>query len=215
MTGIFPLERFSLIWRFIKQEGAASATLRAVAGLAGLIYRQESVYILTRPISGATGTHSTAGGITFALLNEEQIDQLAIIAYNKRAEIARRLKEGQKCIIAKHKDCIVHYSWLAPKSEYAGEIEMKIPVKAGEIYLYNCRTLASARGQGIFPAVIARALDESGKSGAENMIALVSQNNKSSLKAFEKLQFCIREKISMTRFLTFRKYRTGKYENHD
>jgi GNAT superfamily N-acetyltransferase len=140
---------------------------------------------------------------------------LATIIYYGRDEIARRLNDGQKCIIAEYKGRIVHYSWLTSKDEYAGEIEKVIPVGAGERYLFNCRTLASARGRGIFPAVIARALDEAGNSGASHVITLVSTINRSSLRAFAKMAFSIREENTMTRLLVFRRYYTRSVKNHD
>ncbi len=207
-----PINRISAIVRFIKQEGATAALLRAMAGLSGMVYRRETAYILARPVDQATGPATRPNGITVGLLREDQIDQLAEVAYCERGEIVRRLDAAQKCIIAKHDGAIVHYSWLTSKSEYAGEIEMLVPVEAGETYLYNCRTLAPARGKGVFPMVIARALDEAGKSGASEMIALVSRANKSSLRAFEKMLFNIREETTLMRFLGFRTYRTRKHE---
>jgi GNAT superfamily N-acetyltransferase len=207
--------RIGAIQRFIRQEGVVSALLRAMTGLTGLVYRRESVYILARPVDRASIAPTRLDGIKIDILRQDQVDRLTPVIYYGRDEVLQRLNDGQKCIVAEHEGGIVHYSWLTAKGEYAGEIEKVIPVAAGERYLFNCRTLASARGRGIFPAVIARALDEAGDSGASRMIALVSTNNRSSLKAFAKMAFSIREEITMTRFLVFRGYRTSSVKHHD
>lgn len=215
MTAMFPLDRIRTLRRYVRQEGIASATLRAIAAVAGLVYRSETAYILARPVSQESDASTSLEAITIELLREDQIDQLAQVGYSERGEIARRMQNGQKCIIAKHLGDILHYSWLTSKSEYAGEIEMMIPVETGEAYLYNCRTLTRARGKGIFPAVIARALDEAGRSGASVMLALVSEHNKPSLKAFEKMLFRVRQETRLIRFLTFRKHHSSKHNNYD
>ena len=213
-TGIIfmlPLNRIAGIRRFIKQEGTTAALLKAAAGLVAMVYRLESAYILARPATPATGPSACPEGVKVDLLRGDQIDQLATITYYGRDEIVRRLNAGQKCIIAEYKGGIVHYSWLTPKNEYADELEKVILLEAGERYLYNCRTMASARGKGIFPAAIARALDEANSSGASHMITLVDTNNESSLRAFAKMAFLVREEITMTRWLTFRRYRHKKH----
>jgi len=213
---MLPFSRIGAIQRFIKQEGLTTALQRALRVLVGLVYRRESAYILFRTVDRGSG-HLLASldGINVGLLRGDQINLLAKIIYYGRDEIVSRLNDGQKCIIAEYQGSIVHYSWLTSKDEYAHELEKVIPVGTGERYLFNCRTLASARRRGIFPVVIARALDEAGNSDASHMITLVSKNNRSSLRAFTKMGFRIREEITMTRFLNFHKYRTKNVINHD
>jgi GNAT superfamily N-acetyltransferase len=212
---MFPLDRLRVLRRFVRQEGIASATFRTVAQVAGLVYRSETAYILARPITRKSDAPPSLQGVTIELLREEQIDQLAKVGYSKSEEIARRMQNGQICIVAKRAGEIVHYSWLTSKDEYAEEIEMTIPVETSEAYLYNCRTLSQVRGMGIFPAIIARAIDEAGRSGASVLIALVSKNNKSSLRAFDKMRFKVRQETTLIRFLSFRKHHSRKHNNDD
>lgn len=211
---MLPFNRISAIRRFIKQEGAAATLSRAMTSLAGLVYRHERAYILVRPTAVMMDPPVQSHDVRIALLQMDQVDSLAAIAYHRREEILRRLHNGQKCIVAEYKGDIVHYSWLTAAEEYAAEIEKMIPVEAGERYLFNCRTLAPARGRGIFPLAIARALEVAGTSGASHIITLVSSSNKSSLKAFAKMAFTVREEITMTRFLVFRKHRIQGVKNH-
>jgi len=207
--------RIGAIKRFIEQEGVAAALQRAFRATVGLVYRRESAYILFRSVDREPAELASLDDVNVDLLRADQIDRLGKVIYYGQNEIVRRLNEGQKCIIADHKGSILHYSWLTSKDEYAGELEKVIPVRTNERYLFNCRTLASARGRGIFPVAIARALDEAAKTGASHLITLVSTNNRSSLKAFAKMQFRIREEITMMRFLFFRKYRSRNVKNHD
>jgi hypothetical protein len=212
---MLPFNRIGSVLRFIRQEGLVTALRRVTASLTGLVYRRKSVYILVRPVDRALGPPARLDGVRIDILRGDQVDRLTPIIYYGRDEILQRLNDGQKCIIAEHEGNIIHYSWLTSKNEYAGEIEKVIPVAASERYLFNCRTLASARGRGIFPAVIVRALDEARGSGASRVITLVSTNNSSSLRAFSKMAFSIREEITMTRFFVSRRYRTGSANNHE
>ncbi len=201
-----PIDRIKILQRFVRLEGYTASAVKMISSVAGKLIRFETVYLLDRSVRQDANSIRCRNDVVIGTLERNQIDKLEVVAYCGRQEIERRLDCGQKCLVASLDGDIIHYSWLTASSEYAGEVEMTIPVTDGETYLYNCRTLRRARGWGVFPVIIGRALVEAEKMGASSVIALVSQDNKPSLRSFEKMGFVAQREIRLKKLFTFRKH---------
>jgi GNAT superfamily N-acetyltransferase len=201
------LIRLNVVVRFIRQEGVAPVLWRIVSMITGAIYRADHAYLLTSSVDQSERQVPSHVDVRIHRLAQTDLERLANIAYRSRDEIRRRLCAKQTCLIAEKGECIVHWSWLTSQPEYAREVEKLLRFAPEERYIYDCWTLRSARGHGIYPAVLARAMECVRADGARWLLALVEAENTSSLRAFEKAGFQVREEIWLWRVLWFRRHR--------
>jgi GNAT superfamily N-acetyltransferase len=205
------LARVTVVVRFVRQEGLAPAARRIVAATIGAIYRADRAYLLARSLDQPERSAEPRTPVQIHPLAEADVDRLAGIAYRSCAEIRDRLCAKQACLVAEKDGRVVHYSWLTSQPNYAREVEKQLRFDPEERYVYDCWTSRSARGQGIYPAVLARAIEWARVDGACRLLALVAANNASSLRAFEKAGFHVHEEIRLRRVLWSRRHRVTRY----
>jgi ribosomal protein S18 acetylase RimI-like enzyme len=184
---------------------------RTISVAIGAIYRADRAYLLARSLDQPGTTAEPRMSVRIYCLQRADVDCLTRIAYRSRAEICRRLRSNQACLVADHDGRIVHYSWVTSQPEYAREVEKELRFHPEERYIYDCWTLRYARGYGIYPAVLARAMELARADGARWLVALVAADNTPSLRAFDKAGFHVREEIRLRRLLWSRRHCLTRY----
>jgi GNAT superfamily N-acetyltransferase len=205
------VSQLATVARYLRQEGAWPAAGRIISVAVGAIYRAGSAYLLARSLDQPVPTAEPRMSIRIYCLGRADADCLTKITYRSRTEICRRLRSNQACLVAEHDGRIVHYSWVTSQPEYAREIEKELRFDPEERYIYDCRTLRCARGHGIYPAVLARAMELARADGAHWLVALVAADNTPSLRAFDKAGFHVREEIRLRRLLWSRRHCLTRY----
>jgi len=125
----------------------------------------------------------------------------------KGCYVARNSDTGEICFIA----------WLisANDSELVSQgFKDRLPgLKEGELLLENCYTFEKYRGNNIMPSVVVELQEMARDRGFKRMVTCVRQDNRASLRAFEKLAFRKFEEIPELKILFFtkRKHGNGKY----
>jgi GNAT superfamily N-acetyltransferase len=82
------------------------------------------------------------------------------IAPNDPASRAQRFATGRRCYIASIEGRLAAYAWVSFDEEAIGELGISIHLQAGDVYIWDCETLAPYRGQRLYPALLAYVLAE-------------------------------------------------------
>lgn len=103
--------------------------------------------------------------------------------------IKKRLALDEQCFVAKDREAICCYFWIAPgerEIEHEARI-LKIPKH--QIYVHDCFTVEKYRGMGILPHLLDQICMRMKAEGYEEALAVVYNDNYSSRKCFEKIGF--------------------------
>lgn len=203
----------SVAWKYIQREGLIEFLRRVFVEARKFFYQNKIYYLICLKLEGQLTALRASIPVEVGVLSSSEAQALASASYCSEEEIDRRLCDGQVCVVARHKEKIVHYSWLTQKQQYAREIQSTLVFSSDESYLYNCRTIRSFRGLGIFPQVIQFAARISKTHGKKCLVALVDKANKRSLRSFEKLGFSIKEEVMIRRFLWRQECHRRRCEN--
>jgi len=119
---------------------------------------------------------------------EAHIDRvLAINPALSEAEIRRRLREGQECLLAWIGESLVHYRWDATASPYLPYLGKTLRLFQGDIFAPDIFTHPTFRGRGIQTASSIVALHRARDSGLSRFITMPAWWNAPSLRVnFEK-----------------------------
>lgn len=114
---------------------------------------------------------------------EAQIDRvLAINPALSEAEIRRRLKEGQECLLCWIGESLVHYRWDATASPYLPYLGKTLRFLEGDIHATDIFTHPAFRGRGIQTASSIMALHRARDLGLSRSIGIVAWWNAPSLR---------------------------------
>lgn len=76
------------------------------------------------------------------------------------AEFLKRFETGRHCYAAWVGEQIVAYGWVSFEDEYIGELNLRIRLLPGEVYLWDCVTTPPFRGNHLYSALLAYILGE-------------------------------------------------------
>jgi GNAT superfamily N-acetyltransferase len=146
------------------------------------LLRQEYLVLvkdLRLPLPGIPANES----LRWTPLTESQIDQvLAINPALSEAEIRRRLKEGQECLLAWIGKSPVHYRWDATASPYLPYLGKTLRFLEGDIFATDAFTHPAYRGRGIQTASSIMALHRARDLGLSRFITMPAWWNAPSLR---------------------------------
>jgi len=69
-------------------------------------------------------------------------------------EIARRFERGCHCYAAWVDNDIAAYGWVSFEDEHIGELNLRIKLLPGEVYIWDCATAPPFRGNGLYSALL-------------------------------------------------------------
>jgi GNAT superfamily N-acetyltransferase len=129
---------------------------------------------------------------------EEDADLMASLQGRATEEMTRRLDAGHRPYVAWRDDTPAAWGWVATRVAEIGELGSSFSIPHGERYLWNFVTLASHRGQGIYPRLldaIVRA-ESRGTSPAERFWIAYAPENHASGAGIRKAGFVALAELS-------------------
>lgn len=107
------------------------------------------------------------------------------------AELLRkRLDTGHSCHVSLLEGVPMHFSWAQGGGEHSIDSAGKVLVIPDDtVCLYHCNTRPEARGLGLFPLTLIRAMQEYKARGARHGFAYTTKHNRSSQRGLIKAGF--------------------------
>lgn len=102
------------------------------------------------------------------------------------AEVRRRLREGQDCLLCWFGDTLVHYTWRAVTPVYLPYLRKTIHPLEGDVFVVESFTHPAFRRRGIHAWSINRTAREARDSGFRRRLSMVPWWNIPSLRALSK-----------------------------
>ena len=68
--------------------------------------------------------------------------------------VQQRFAEGARCFAAHVEGQIAACGWVSQGSAWVGELERRLRLARGEVYIWDCVTLPAYRGQRLYPALL-------------------------------------------------------------
>ena len=101
-----------------------------------------------------------------------------------------RISDGDRLYVAEKDGKVVHYAWAQfTKRINLPEVHSHIDLDHDVGYTFHGYTLDEFRGQGIYPAVMSRIIDDLEKEGAKEVYVYCVKNNVASRKSIERAGF--------------------------
>ena len=97
----------------------------------------------------------------FRRVGTEFISELAsIMGADSSAEILKRFESGRRCYTAWVEGKLAAYGWVSPQEEFIGELNLRIRLVPGEVYIWNCFTVPAFRQHGLYSALLTYIITE-------------------------------------------------------
>lgn len=181
---------------FINKVGSR---LRRDAGVS-----MERTYLYGREASASPVPEITSPvPLHIARVRADELQQLVALGPDEHEEWMSRMLRGDACYGAWVESKLVHYSWVQTSGEHSIETAgIDLPIRPGELWIYNCRTSNEHRGLKIYPRVLQHIMRERFAEGAVVAWIYTAEHNVASQRGVERAGF--------TRVRTLRALRLGR-----
>jgi GNAT superfamily N-acetyltransferase len=133
-------------------------------------------------------------------LRASQIDDYLLLRRDgDRDEIAHRLANGDRCIVARHEGRIVHAGWATvtrPRIDYLG---CDMPLGPGDVYQFGSFTAPAFRGRGIAAARVAAMARRFQSEGYRRLLAGVQPELEFALRPLEHVGYRALGRLAVVR----------------
>jgi GNAT superfamily N-acetyltransferase len=97
----------------------------------------------------------------FRRVSADLVPALAsVVGQNSLTEIVQRLETGRRCYAACVEGALVSYGWVSFDEEHIGELNLRIRLLPGEVYVWDCATLPAFRGKRLYSALLSHVIGE-------------------------------------------------------
>jgi ribosomal protein S18 acetylase RimI-like enzyme len=76
------------------------------------------------------------------------------------AGLLKRFENGRHCYIAQVEDQIAAYGWVSLEDEHIGELNLRIKLLPGEVYIWDCATIPAFRRRYLYSALLGYIIEE-------------------------------------------------------
>jgi GNAT superfamily N-acetyltransferase len=76
------------------------------------------------------------------------------------AELLKRFATGRRCYTALVEDRVVAYGWASFNDEHIGELNLRIKLLPGEVYIWDCATVPELRRNHLYSALLSYIIAE-------------------------------------------------------
>jgi GNAT superfamily N-acetyltransferase len=76
------------------------------------------------------------------------------------AGLLKRFENGRRCYIARVEDQIAAYGWVSLDDEHIGELNLRIELLPGEVYIWDCATIPVFRRRHLYSALLGYIIEE-------------------------------------------------------
>lgn len=169
-------------WQVLREEGIRSVWFRSLG-----VFGYRRLFLLRRPLSEpiAACAPSLPVGIGWLV----PADAVAYRAFRDTVgpdDAARRLAEGDRCLVARHDGRIVGAMWGSTVRAWSPYLGRDLPLAAGEAYQFDAYTSPAVRGRGIAPALSVAWLVSLRDEGCSAAVRAMLPENTAALRAHAK-----------------------------
>lgn len=80
-------------------------------------------------------------------------------------ETLRRLKAGKQCYVAFVENEVAAYGWVSFVEEHIGELNLRVRLLPGEVYIWDCATAPEFRGKHLYSGLLSYMIQEMSSQG--------------------------------------------------
>jgi predicted acetyltransferase len=92
---------------------------------------------------------------TFCRVGAESVSVLAsVMGAGSSAEILKRFETRRRCYAAWVEGKLAAYGWVSPEEEFIGELNLRIKLIPGEVYVWDCFTVPTFRQYHLYSALL-------------------------------------------------------------
>lgn len=97
---------------------------------------------------------------TFRRVGPELVPALALAMGISAADLLKRFEAGRRCYSAWVEDQLAAYGWVSFEDEHIGEINLRIRLLPGEVYIWDCATSPAFRRNHLYSALLSYIIGE-------------------------------------------------------
>lgn len=154
----------------------------------GMSIRHTHLYRLSRPKGWSPAAES--GGLKWELLAPPQVGRLEGVGWFDLDECLQRFERGDRCYVVSIDGRVAHYSWVQRSGSHPiSEAGVSVRVEDGAFWIYHCRTAEWARGRGIYPATLAKIVNDCFAEGYCTAWIYTAKSNVASQKGIVRAGF--------------------------
>ncbi len=143
---------------------------------------------------------------TFQRVGAEAAPSLAqAMGLDDPAVVLQRFARGCRCYVGKVEGVLATYGWVTFDEEEIGELGLRIHLRPGEAYIWNCATLPKYRGLRLYSALLAHIVNELSAAGLHRVWIGADNDNVVSQKGMVLAGFQPVADIVLTRALAIRR----------
>ena len=120
------------------------------------------------------------------------------------AELLTRFQTGRRCYTAWVGDQLVSYGWVSFDEEHIGELNLRIRLLPGEVYIWDCATIPPFRRNHLYSALLGYMIAELHAEGFCRCWIGADMDNQPSQRGIERAGFHHVADLVMARVLTLR-----------
>jgi GNAT superfamily N-acetyltransferase len=93
--------------------------------------------------------------VNFHRIGAEEAGALAeAMGFESATSVRERFSDGRRCYVSRIEGAIAGYGWVSFEEEWISELGMSLRLEPGDAYIWDCATLPTYRGQGLYPALL-------------------------------------------------------------
>jgi len=105
------------------------------------------------------------------------------------AGLLKRFENGRRCYAAWVENRIAAYGWVSFDDEHIGELNLRIRLLPGEVYIWDCATLHVFRRNHLYSALLSYLIGELAAEGLRRVWIGADMNNKPSQQGIARAGF--------------------------
>jgi ribosomal protein S18 acetylase RimI-like enzyme len=165
-------------------------SLRSVLGrIFNCFFRKDKFVLVERILAETSFQTETNVKVGLRIIQRDDFSKIFDKFKKSRVDIEKVSEDASLCAVAEIDGNLVHWTFVAFDKAYVRELERKICVAPGTVYLYAIHTDPDYRGLGIASKVMTKILGYLQEEGFEKAYALIRPNNSPSLRYTQKLGF--------------------------
>jgi GNAT superfamily N-acetyltransferase len=103
--------------------------------------------------------------------------------------LIKRFENGRRCYVAQVEDQIAAYGWVSLDDEHIGELNLRIKLLPGEVYIWDCATIPAFRRRHLYSALLGYIVAESRAEGLCRAWIGADMDNKPSQQGMARAGF--------------------------
>ena len=105
------------------------------------------------------------------------------------AGLLKRFDNGRRCYAAWVEDQIAAYGWVSFEDEHIGELNLRVRLLPGEVYIWDCATITAYRRNHLYSALLGYMIEELRTEGLCRAWIGADINNKPSQQGMSRAGF--------------------------